>query len=77
MGDFNALILARRQADVPQVKAEFQAALREAEKHLPDPKHYKTLIAGADDLFEGRRASSCRARRRRTRAGGCARRCSR
>jgi putative ABC transport system permease protein len=53
MGGFTALILARRAADVPQVKAEFQAALREAEKHLPDPKTYKTLTAGADDLFEG------------------------
>jgi putative ABC transport system permease protein len=53
LGGFTALILARRAADVPQVKAEFQAALREAEKHLPDPKSYKTLTAGADDLFEG------------------------
>jgi putative ABC transport system permease protein len=53
MGDFTALILARRRADVPQVKAEFQSALRQAEQHLPDPKSYTTLIAGADDLFEG------------------------
>jgi putative ABC transport system permease protein len=53
MGSFTALILARHAADVPQVKAEFQATLREAEKHLPDPKSYKTLTAGADDLFEG------------------------
>jgi putative ABC transport system permease protein len=53
LGDFTALILARGAADVPQVKAEFQAQLRSAEGHLPDPKQFKTLTAGADTLFEG------------------------
>jgi putative ABC transport system permease protein len=53
LGDFTALILARSGADLPQVKAEFQARLRSAEKQLPDPKTFKTLIAGADTLFEG------------------------
>ncbi len=53
LGDFTALILARSAADMPQVKAEFQAQLRSAEHHLPDPKQFKTLTAGADTLFEG------------------------
>jgi putative ABC transport system permease protein len=53
MGNFNALILARNHAGLPQIKAEFQSALRAAEKQLPDPKNYKTLTAGADTLFEG------------------------
>lgn len=53
MGSFIALILARDQTDFPAVKEEFQARLREAERHIPDPKHYKTLHAGTDTLFEG------------------------
>lgn len=53
LGDFTALILARRGADLPQIKAEFQSRLRAAEKQLPDPKTFKTLTAGADTLFEG------------------------
>jgi putative ABC transport system permease protein len=53
IGDFYALILARSHADLPQLKAEFQSRLREAERHLPDPKTFKTLTAGADTLFEG------------------------
>jgi putative ABC transport system permease protein len=52
MGGFNALILARSRADLPAIKSEFQARLREAEKHLPDPKNYQTLSSGADSLFE-------------------------
>ncbi len=52
MGGFSALILARGPADVPAIKSEFQARLREAEHHLPDPKTYTTLNAGADTLFE-------------------------
>lgn len=52
MGGFNALILARSRADMPAIKSEFQARLREAEKHLPDPKMYQTLISGTDTLFE-------------------------
>lgn len=52
MGEFNALILARDRADLPAIKSEFQARLREAERHLPDPKTYKTLATGADTLFE-------------------------
>lgn len=51
-GNFNALILGRDRAALPQIKAEFQSQLREAEKHLPDPKKFKTLGAGADTLFE-------------------------
>ena len=53
MGHFSALILARGPADLPQIKAEFQSILRGAEKQIPDPKSFKTLIAGADTLFEG------------------------
>jgi len=53
LGGFYALILARNHADLPQIKAEFQSRLREAEKHLPDPKTFKRLYAGADTLFEG------------------------
>ncbi len=53
LGNFYALILARSHADLPQIKAEFQARLREAEKQLPDPKTFKHLYAGADTLFEG------------------------
>lgn len=53
MGEFNALILARSPADLPQIKAELQARLREAERHLPNPENYQSLIAGADTLFEG------------------------
>lgn len=52
MGGFNALILARSAADFPAIKSEFQARLREAERHLPDPKNFKDLLAGADTLFE-------------------------
>ena len=52
MGGFNALILARSRADLPAIKSEFQARLREAERHLPDPKRYQILNAGADNLFE-------------------------
>jgi putative ABC transport system permease protein len=53
MGGFIALILARGTADIPAIKAEFQARLHDAEAHIPDPEHYTTLIAGADTLFEG------------------------
>ncbi|HWN44499.1 MAG TPA: ABC transporter permease [Thermoanaerobaculia bacterium] len=52
MGEFNALILARDRADLPAIKAEYQARLREAERHLPDPKTYQMLTGGADTLFE-------------------------
>lgn len=52
MGGFNVLILARGRADLPAIKSELQARLREAEKHLPDPKMYQTLSSGADTLFE-------------------------
>jgi putative ABC transport system permease protein len=52
MSGFYALILARDRAGLPAVKAEFQSLLREAERHLPDPRTYKTLTAGADTLFE-------------------------
>jgi putative ABC transport system permease protein len=52
-GNFSALILARSPADLPRIKAEFQSILRGAEKQMPDPKSFKTLIAGADTLFEG------------------------
>lgn len=52
MGGFTALILGRSRADLPAIKSEMQARLREAEKHLPDPKMYRTLRSGADTLFE-------------------------
>ncbi|HEV2853312.1 MAG TPA: ABC transporter permease [Thermoanaerobaculia bacterium] len=53
MNGFIALILARDRAGLPVIKTEFQAILREAERHLPDPKNYQTLTSGADTLFEG------------------------
>ncbi|PYQ57398.1 MAG: hypothetical protein DMF53_22825 [Acidobacteria bacterium] len=53
LGNFYALILARSHADLPQIKAEVQSRLREAEKQLPDPKTFKHLYTGADTLFEG------------------------
>jgi putative ABC transport system permease protein len=53
IGGFYALILARGRADLPQIKEEFQSRLREAERHLPDPKTFQHLYAGADTLFEG------------------------
>ncbi len=52
MGGFNALILAHSRADLPAIKAEYRARLREAEKQIPDPKTYQTLKSGADTLFE-------------------------
>lgn len=52
MGEFIGLILARSRADLPAVKAELEARRREAERHLPDPKTFKTLHANADTLFE-------------------------
>ena len=52
MGEFIGLILARSRADLPAVKAEFEARRREAERHLPDPKTFKTFHAYADTLFE-------------------------
>lgn len=52
MGGFCALILAHGRTDLPAIKSELQARLREAEKHLPDPKTYQTLSSGADTLFE-------------------------
>ena len=45
LGDFSALILARRRADLPQVKAEFQSRLRGAEKQIPDPKDVQDLVS--------------------------------
>lgn len=53
LGGFYALILARDRADFPAIKAEFAVRLREAERHIPDPRLYKTLHTGADTLFEG------------------------
>ncbi len=53
LSGFYALILARSHADLPQIKAEFQSHLREAEKQIPDPKEFQHLYAGADTLFEG------------------------
>ncbi len=52
MGEFNGLILARNRADFPAIRAELQARVRDAERHLPDPKSYKTLTANADTLFD-------------------------
>ncbi len=52
MGGFRGLILARSRADFPAIRSEFQSCLREAERHLPDPKNYKALTGHADTLFE-------------------------
>ena len=45
-GDFNALILAKRRADLPAIKEEYRSRLALAE--LPDPKHYDTLKSEAE-----------------------------
>lgn len=52
MGEFTGLILARSRADFPAIRAELQARVRDAERHLPDPKNYKTLTVNADTLFD-------------------------
>jgi putative ABC transport system permease protein len=53
MGGFTGLLLLKGTRDIPAVKSEFQARLREAEKHLPDPEAYDRLVAHADTAFEG------------------------
>jgi putative ABC transport system permease protein len=50
MGDMTGLVLARRRADLPRLKAEFQDAIRRAE--IPDPQRFETLTGHADTLFE-------------------------
>lgn len=52
VGDNFGLIVARSRSDFPQIKAEVQARLREAEKHLPDPRQFQRLMGGADTPFE-------------------------
>jgi putative ABC transport system permease protein len=52
VGDYTGLIVARRRADFPQIKAEVQSRIKEAEALIPDPKTYKHLDSGADTLFE-------------------------
>lgn len=50
MGNFNALLLARSPADFAQIKAEFQARLKQVE--FPDPKKYNQLYGHAETFFE-------------------------
>jgi putative ABC transport system permease protein len=52
VGNFTGLIVARSRADFPQIKAEVQSRLHEAEALIPDPKNYKRLNGGADTTFE-------------------------
>ncbi|HEY2737349.1 MAG TPA: FtsX-like permease family protein, partial [Thermoanaerobaculia bacterium] len=52
VGDYTGLIVARSRADFPQIKAEVQSHLKEAEALIPDPKTYQRLTGGADTLFE-------------------------
>jgi putative ABC transport system permease protein len=52
IGDYTGLIVARRRADFPQIKAEVQSRIQEAEALIPDPKTYRHLTGGADTLFE-------------------------
>lgn len=52
VGNFFGLIVARSRADFPQIKAEVQSRLKEAEKLMPNPKMYTELAGGADTPFE-------------------------
>jgi putative ABC transport system permease protein len=52
MGPFSALILARRRADFPDIKAEVARRVKLSVADLEDPKNYKQVNAGADTLFE-------------------------
>ncbi len=52
VGDYTGLIVARSRTDFPQIKAEIQSHLKEAEVLIPDPKTYQRLTGGADTLFE-------------------------
>jgi putative ABC transport system permease protein len=50
MGNFNALVLARRREDFPAIKAEFGARLKTAE--LPDPRRHKELTGAIETRAE-------------------------
>jgi putative ABC transport system permease protein len=50
LGEFQGIVLARRRADFPAIKAEFASRLESAE--LPDPETYKTLTSAAATRFE-------------------------
>lgn len=52
IGDYIGLVVARRRADFPQIKAEVQSRIQEAAALIPDPKTYNRLTGGADTLFE-------------------------
>jgi putative ABC transport system permease protein len=52
VGEYMALIVARSRADFPQIKAEVQSHIREAQALIPDPKNYNHLAGGADTVFE-------------------------
>lgn len=50
IGDFMAMILARRRADFDPIQKEFQSRLARVE--LPDPRQFNRLTGGVDTVFE-------------------------
>ena len=52
VGENFGLIVARSPADFPQIKAEVNLRIREAEKELAGSTEFKRLLGGADTPFE-------------------------
>jgi putative ABC transport system permease protein len=50
MGGFYATVLARDRAVLPEIRAEFESRLTRVE--LPDPHHYKTIVAPLESRFD-------------------------
>jgi putative ABC transport system permease protein len=50
LGAFNAIVLARERAAIPGMQGELRSRLARAE--LPDPKHFKALVAPLESTFE-------------------------
>ena len=50
VGTFMALFVAESKADLPRIREEYQARLRQVQ--MPDPKRYDTLHGGVESLFE-------------------------
>jgi putative ABC transport system permease protein len=52
VGNFMGLIVARSRADFPQIKAEVQARIKQAQPLITNPRLFKELLGGADTPFE-------------------------
>ena len=50
VGSFSAIVLAKRTADFPQLRREFQRRL--TSYHFDDPKNFNRVVAGLDTGFE-------------------------